>query len=48
MFKYDAPVVSTEGNKVTLKVNENNKSLMNKLALTTSKYQQYVMVSGKI
>lgn len=42
VFKYDAPVVSTEGNKVTLKVNENNKSLMNKLALTTSKYQQYV------
>ena len=42
VFKYDAPLVSTEGNKVTLKVNENNKSLMNKLALTTSKYQQYV------
>ena len=42
VFKYDAPIVSTEGNKVTLKVNDDNKNLMTDLDLTTSKYQQYV------
>lgn len=42
VFKYDAPLVSTEGNKVTLKVKDDNKNLMTDLGLTTSKYQQYV------
>lgn len=42
VFKYDAPLVSTEGNKVTLKVKDVNKNLMTDLGLTTSKYQQYV------
>ena len=42
MFKYDAPLVSTNGNKVTLKVKDDNKNLMTDLGLTTSKYQQYV------
>lgn len=42
VFKYEAPLVSTEGNKVTLKVKDVNKNLMTDLGLTTSKYQQYV------
>lgn len=42
VFKYDAPLVSTDGNKVTLKVNENDKKRMKQLGLTISKYQQYV------
>lgn len=42
VFKYDAPLVSTNGNKVTLKVNENDKKRMKQLGLTISKYQQYV------
>lgn len=42
VFKYDAPLVSTDGNKVTLKVNENDKKRMQQLGLTISKYQQYV------
>ena len=42
VFKYDAPLVSTNGNKVTLKVKDANKNLMTDLSLTTFKYQQYV------
>lgn len=42
VFKYDAPLVSTDGNKVTLNVNENGKKLMEKLGLKIYKYQQYV------
>ena len=42
VFKYDAPLVSTDGNKVTLKVNNNDEGLIKKLRLKISKYQQYV------
>lgn len=42
VFKYDAPLVSTDGNKVTLKVNNNNEALIEKLGLKIYKYQQYV------
>ena len=43
VFKYDAPLVSTNGNKVTLKVKESDKALLiDKLKLKISKYQQYV------
>ena len=42
VFKYDAPLVSTDGNKVTLKVNNNDEGLIEKLRLKISKYQQYV------
>lgn len=42
VFKYEAPIVSTKENKVTLKVKDVNKNLMTDLGLTTSKYQQYV------
>ena len=42
VFKYDAPLVSTDGNKVTLKVNNNDEGLIEKLGLKISKYQQYV------
>ena len=42
VFKYDAPLVSTDGNKVTLKVNNNDEALIEKLGLKIYKYQQYV------
>ncbi len=42
VFKYDAPLVSTNGNKVTLNVKKNDKKLMEQLGLTILKYQQYV------
>ena len=43
VFKYEAPLVSTNGNKVTLNVKESDKALLiDKLKLKISKYQQYV------
>lgn len=43
VFKYEAPFVSTNGNKVTLNVKESDKALLiDKLKLKISKYQQYV------
>ena len=42
VFKYDAPLAATNGNKVTLNVTENDKKRMKQLGLTISKYQQYV------
>lgn len=43
VFKYEAPLVSTNGNKVTLNVKESDKALLiDKLKLKVSKYQQYV------
>lgn len=43
VFKYEAPLVSTNGNKVTLNVKERDKALLiDKLKLKISKYQQYV------
>ena len=42
VFKYEAPLVSTNGNKVTLNVNEDDKKLIEKLKLKIYKYQQYV------
>ena len=43
VFKYEAPLVTTNGNKVTLNVKESDKALLiDKLKLKISKYQQYV------